>query len=95
MRTPCAAGERNALHGGAVQAVAMALHPAYRRRPGAARGPEGRDRDPLRHLSSPGGAAGAALGLGYIALHFAWVIGAPTLALGAGVFWALSRRFGA
>jgi hypothetical protein len=39
----------------------------------------------------PGGAAGAALGLLYVCLHFAWVLGAPILALGAAVLWALER----
>jgi hypothetical protein len=47
----------------------------------------------LSGTSPPGGAAGAALGLCYIALHFAFVVLAPILALGAAVLWALSRRY--
>ena len=38
-----------------------------------------------------GGSAGALLGLAYVVLHFAFVIGAPILTLAAGVFWALAR----
>jgi hypothetical protein len=32
-----------------------------------------------------------ALGLVYVALHFAWVIGVPVLGLGALVFWGMDR----
>lgn len=32
------------------------------------------------------------LGLAYVVAHFAFVIGAPILVLGAGVFWLFSRR---
>ncbi len=39
----------------------------------------------------PHGTAGVALGLAYVALHFAWVVGAPVLAMGAFVLWGLSR----
>jgi hypothetical protein len=39
-----------------------------------------------------GGAAGIALGLVYVALHFAFVLGAPALILGAGILWLLERR---
>jgi hypothetical protein len=39
----------------------------------------------------PGGAAGTALGLAYVALHFAWVVGAPILVLAAGVRWGMER----
>lgn len=38
-----------------------------------------------------GGSAAVWLGLAYIGLHFAFVIGAPILTLAAGVFWALAR----
>jgi hypothetical protein len=39
----------------------------------------------------PGGSAGVALGLAYIGLHFAWVVGAPILVLAAGVRWGMER----
>ncbi len=45
----------------------------------------------LSGTAPPGGAAGMALGLGYIALHFAWVIGAPILLLAAGLLWAMEK----
>jgi hypothetical protein len=45
----------------------------------------------LSGTAPPGGAAGLALGLAYVALHFAWVIGAPILVIGAGVFWGAER----
>jgi hypothetical protein len=38
-----------------------------------------------------GGAAGAALGLLYVCLHFAWVLGAPILVLAAGILAVLER----
>jgi hypothetical protein len=41
-----------------------------------------------------GGSADVAAGVVYILLHFAFVIGAPILALAAGIFWALARRGG-
>jgi hypothetical protein len=40
----------------------------------------------------PGGAAGMALGFVYVALHFAFVLGAPALVLGAGILWLFERR---
>ena len=46
----------------------------------------------LSGTSPPGGAGGAFLGLCYIALHFAFVVLAPILVLGAAVLWALSRQ---
>jgi hypothetical protein len=49
----------------------------------------------LSGTAPPGGAGSAALGLGYIALHFAWVVGAPVLLLSAGIYWALSKYVGA
>lgn len=45
----------------------------------------------LSGTAPPGGAAGVLLGLVYVALHFAWVVGAPILALGAAVLAALER----
>jgi hypothetical protein len=48
----------------------------------------------LSGTSPPGGAAGAALGVGYLALHFAWVVGAPVLVLAAGIYWALWKYVG-
>jgi len=48
----------------------------------------------LSGTAPPGadGAAGAALGLVYVALYFACVVGAPILAIAGGVMWALGRR---
>ncbi len=47
----------------------------------------------LSGTAPPGGsgAAGIALGLAYVALYFACVVGAPILALAAGVMWGLER----
>jgi hypothetical protein len=39
----------------------------------------------------PGGAAAAALGFLYVCLHFACVLGAPILVLGAGVLFSVER----
>jgi hypothetical protein len=41
--------------------------------------------------TAPPGGGSAALGLVYVALHFAFVIGAPILVLAAAIFWGLGR----
>jgi hypothetical protein len=48
----------------------------------------------LSGTAPPGGdgAAGVVLGLVYVALYFACVVGAPILAIAAAVMWGLSRR---
>jgi hypothetical protein len=48
----------------------------------------------LSGTQAPWGAAGTALGLAYVALHFAWVVGAPILVLGAGLLWGIERLLG-
>jgi hypothetical protein len=45
----------------------------------------------LSGTAPAGGDAGIGRGLIYVALHFAWVIGAPILVIGAGVFWGAER----
>jgi hypothetical protein len=45
----------------------------------------------LSGTAPPGGDAGTVLGLMYVSLYFACVIGAPILVLGAALFWALKR----
>jgi hypothetical protein len=45
----------------------------------------------LSGTEPPGGAASAALGLLYVCLHFAWVLGAPILVLAAGVYAAMEH----
>ena len=45
----------------------------------------------LSGTAPPDGAAGVALGLAYVVLHFAWVVGAPVLVLGALVLGGISR----
>ncbi len=45
----------------------------------------------LSGTAPAGGAAGVALGLAYVGLHFAFVVGAPVLVLGAAIFRASER----
>jgi hypothetical protein len=45
----------------------------------------------LSGTAPPSGAAGLALGIGYVLLYFAAVVGAPILVVGAAVFWVLDR----